>query len=233
MSHPSSLDLEAFACGDDVAAVAAHVSACDACRAFVERARGFVKERGPTRLAADAAVARAARASRRSALVGVSAVAAPLAAAALLFLVLRTPSRDPSSPNISPTATNASTGAPSDIAFKGKIQLAVVRERGGEQARFTNVVTIRPGDRLRVEVALDREQAILGGVLEDDAGYLELLPSGVRGPGTHYSERSAKVDDKPTRGTIVVGSPEAVERARATKRMDGVATLLIELEDAW
>ena len=33
MSHPSSLDLEAFACGEENASVAAHLDACGACRA--------------------------------------------------------------------------------------------------------------------------------------------------------------------------------------------------------
>ena len=34
MNHPNSLDLEAFACGDEVAAVSAHVDACEDRPAF-------------------------------------------------------------------------------------------------------------------------------------------------------------------------------------------------------
>jgi hypothetical protein len=110
------------------------------------------------------------------------------------------------------------------------MQLAVVRERGGGQARFSSAVRVRPGDRLRVEVALDREQAILGAVLGDDGTYLELMPLAVRGPGTHFSERSAKVDASPTFGTIVIGPPEAIAQARESRRFVGVASLRVEWE---
>ena len=110
------------------------------------------------------------------------------------------------------------------------MQIAVVRDRAGEQARFASGVRVRPGDRLRVEVALDREQAILGAVLSDDGSYLEVMPLAVRGPGTHFSEKSAKIDGAPTYGTIVIGTPEAVARARATKQLDGVSSLRVEWE---
>jgi hypothetical protein len=117
-----------------------------------------------------------------------------------------------------------------DTQFKGGPQVAVVRERGGAQARFSRAVQVRPGDRIRVEVALDREQAILGAVLGDDGSYLELMPEAVRGPGTHFSEKSAKFDAAPTRGTILIGTREAVARARATRQLDGVTTVRVEWE---
>ncbi len=117
-----------------------------------------------------------------------------------------------------------------DTTFKGGVQTLVVRERGKSQARFASTVRVRAGDRLRLEVALDREQAILAGVLSDDGKYLELMPQAVRGPGTHLSERSARVDDAPTYGTIVLGTPEAIARVRETKRIEGVATLRVEWE---
>jgi hypothetical protein len=67
-------------------------------------------------------------------------------------------------------------------------------------------------------------------VLADDGTYVELMPLGTRGPGTHLSERSAKIDAAPTRGTIIVGSPEAVARARSTRQLVGVGTLRVEGE---
>ena len=88
---------------------------------------------------------------------------------------------------------------------------------------------MKPGDRLRVEVALDREQTILAAVMGEDASWLELMPDGVRPPGTHFSERSARVDASPLRGTILVGAPGAVQRARQTKRFDDVATVRVDL----
>src|SRR4051794_3732031 len=59
MTHPSSLDLEAFACGEvsgPSAKVADHLAVCDACAAHVQQLRGLV---GPTAAEADAVVARA------------------------------------------------------------------------------------------------------------------------------------------------------------------------------
>jgi hypothetical protein len=116
----------------------------------------------------------------------------------------------------------------SETTFKGGIQIAVIRERAGEQSRLTGTVSVKPGDGLRVEVALDRDQTILAAVLGDDASWLELMSAGARSPGTHFSERSARVDATPLRGTILVGSPEAVKRARDTGGMQGVAAVRIE-----
>jgi hypothetical protein len=120
-----------------------------------------------------------------------------------------------------------------ETQFKGGPQVAVVRERGGQQARFSGSsgpLRVRPGDRIRLEVALDREQAILGAVLGDDGSYLELMPDAVRGPGTHFSEKSAKFDAAETRGTVLIGTREAVARARTTHQLDGVTSVRIEWE---
>jgi len=261
MTHPSSLVLEAFACGEvsgPHAKVAEHLAECSACSAFVERLGGLVTT-GPTAAEADALVARAlarvpvappatARRERTRRLWLLStSILTPLAAAAAIVLLARsTPERDSPRPTSSPPSgavapappdrilmapSPRSVGEP-DTTFKGGMQLAVVRERGGAQARFASGVRVRPGDRLRVEVALDREQAILGAVLADDGTYLELMPLAVRGPGTHFSEKSAKIDGSPTYGTIVIGTPEAVARARATKQLEGVASLRVEWESA-
>ena len=262
MTHPSSLDLEAFACGEQTTSVAAHLVECTACHGFVERLRGALSA-GPSRKRAAEAVTRAAartverdegheseqprdaveqsamtparEAARRRWLMKASTVAVPLAAAAALLLILQTPSTKdaliaPSSVSASPPP--ASEPAPSDpeTTFKGGIHIAVIRERAGHQARFTGAVSVRPGDRLRVEVALDREQAILAAVMGDDASWLELMTEGPRRPGTHFSERSARVDASPMRGTILVGTPEAVARARATKRFEDVPTIRVEWE---
>lgn len=280
MTHPSSLDLEAFACGEvsgPGAKVAEHLALCAACSAFVERLGGLVAAR-PTAAAADALIARAlarvavaapgtsavtsieeARGARASSLrearvpdakrregkgrlwLLTTSIVTPLAAAAAILLLARsTPDGKPSTPPAASTAPSVpdrilmapmvpSVSEP-ETTFKGGLQIAVVRERGGEQVRFSSGVRVRPGDRLRVEVALDREQAILGAVLADDGTYLELMPAAVRGPGTHFSEKSAKIDRSPTYGTIVIGTPEAVARARATKQLDGVASLRVEWE---
>jgi hypothetical protein len=271
MTHPSSLDLESFAVGEPLPAdLAGHVEQCSACGAFLDRLRA-VTSNTPSAAQADDAVARAlarmtdtperhdappvhvreparARDPKRRLWLVASSVIAPLAAAAAILLLLRSPAtpprpkadvdpREPATYKIQmetfPPGTviaTASGAAEPDTQFKGGMQVAVVRERGGAQARFSSTVRVKPGDRLRVEVALDHEQAILGAVLADDGSYLELMPQAVRGPGTHFSERSAKIDAAPTRGTIIIGKPEAVARARETKSFEGVTTLRVELE---
>ncbi len=159
----------------------------------------------------------------------------PLAAAAALLLFLRSPSTKdvlapPPSASAAPQETSEPAPADPETTFKGGIHIAVIRERAGQQTRFTGSVSVIPGDRLRVEVALDREQAILAAVMGDDASWLELMTEGPRPPGTHFSERSARVDASPMRGTILVGTPDAVARARATKRFDDVATIRVVWE---
>jgi hypothetical protein len=276
MTHPSSLDLEAFAVGEPLPAhLASHLEECGACGSFLEQLRTALGT-GSTAKEAEDAVARAqARAlvtsddaaphAERVAPVAVrrpatapdpkrrlwlvtSSVIAPLAAAAAILLLTRSPAPVPASdgdpraptnykiqmatvpPGLAPALSGASGAAEPDTQFKGGMQVAVVRDRAGSQARFSSTVRVKPGDRLRVEVALDHEQAILGAVLADDGSYLELMPQGVRGPGTHFSERSAKIDAAGARGTIIIGSPEAVARARETRNLEGVTTLRVELE---
>jgi hypothetical protein len=253
MNHPSSLDLEAFAVGEPLRGDdAGHVEQCATCGAFVEQLRGVVAS-GPTAKEADQAVARVnaviapqtERAARggtaRRVWVITTSVLAPLAAAAAIVLAIQSkPVAEPSpeAPAESTVMNIQMAPLPShdgtrDTQFKGGMQVAIVLERGKAQTRYSSnvrTVLVRPGDRIRIEVALDHEQAILGAVLADDGSYLELMPEAMRGPGTHFSERSAKIDAAPTRGTILIGTPGAVARARATKQLDGVATLRVESE---
>jgi hypothetical protein len=272
MTHPNSLDLEAFACGETAGSIENHLSECATCSAFVERLRGALSA-GPSRARAADAVARAAthldhvdregsaaperlvqprsaRAlehqsvcsrkrigalARRRWLMTASTVAVPLAAAAVLLLLVRTgstPDTHAPLPSLATTGTVATTTADPapETTFKGGIQVAVIRERAGHQARFTGSVEVKPGDRLRVEVALDREQAILAAVMGDDTSWIELMPERVLRPGTHFSDRSAHVDSSPMHGTILVGAPEAVAGARASRRFDDVAAIRVAWE---
>ena len=257
MTHPSSLDLEAFAVGEPLpAAFAGHVEECAACASFLRELRALITS-GPSATEAEDVVARAfARArvepvlqeripGKRKLWLVATSVVTPLAAAAAILLLARS---EPLHPQVSsaPPLTTVSRiqmaplpsppsppAAEPETQFKGGLQVAVVRERAGQQARFSGSsgpVRVRPGDRIRVEVALDREQAILGAVLGDDGSYLELMPDAVRGPGTHFSEKSAKFDAAETRGVILIGTREAVARARATHQLEGVTTVRIEWE---
>jgi hypothetical protein len=230
MTHPNAIDLEAFACGDSVASVAAHVDECAPCRAFVARAKG-----ASPRIDVAPILDRARRAEKKRVIFLASSVAVPLAAAAAALLVLRAPAPGPlvaasDPPPNTATAYYVERAPMPDTRFKGGVQLAVVRERAGAQSRFVGPVPVKPGDRLRVEVALDRSVVILGAVMGDDGSWVELMPEGVRESGTHFSEKAVRVDAQPMSGTIFVGSPDGVRRARAHEKADDVRSIRIEWE---
>jgi hypothetical protein len=209
MNHPNSLDLEAFACGDEIATVSAHVDACEACRTFVGRLRDLPipKIDLPTAQATVTSIFQ-----RKN----LAAIALPLAAAAILVILFREkkPGDEAITTTTIPTVTATAATAEPATSFKGVRQVAVIRERDGEQKRFTGKVPVKEGDRLRVEVAIDREQTIVAGVLSEDGSFLELMPPMVRPTGTHYSEKSARVSAPPSNGSILVGTEEQVARAK-------------------
>lgn len=229
MTHPNAIELEAFAVGETPEDVAAHVEGCGACRSYVAAIRGEAA-RGPS-----AATRRAlTRTTARRTWAKGSAVVVPLALAASILVWLGRGPRPVAAP-ATPSSAIAMADPEPETRFKGGPLVAVVRERDGAQARFTSALKVKPGDRLRVEVALDREQAILAAVVGDDGSYLEIMPLAMRGRGTHFSERSARIDDKPLRGTVVVGSPEAlakVQRARRVQPDPEIQSIRIDWEDA-
>lgn len=254
MSHPNALALEGHALGEVEASVTEHLAACEACRAYVARVRGVMEEASPVVPRFEAEVV--ALADRRSApeettrLRGAAPLLVLFAAAAAVLLATAGPrpgsptpvaSAPVAPPTAPPTATaerllmarNEPSAEEPSTRFKGGLSLAVVRERGADQARFVGSVRVRSGDRLRLEVALDRSEAILGGVLGEDGSWLEVIPEGTRPAGTHLAERSARVDATPSRGVFLVGRPEDVARARAlgdARSAPGVKILAIDLE---
>ena len=229
-SHPNAIDLEAFACGEPIARVAQHVESCEACRGYVAKASGLEAPRVP--------VARVV--PIRPKRIRVELLAIPLAAAAALLLFLRSPAPQTlgqahlaiPSINVPPSVQVAEVTHEDvpGVRFKGGLQLAVVRERGDRQDRFTDSFTIRPGDRLRLEVAVDESRSILGAVLGDDGSWLEMMTEGVRDAGTYFSEKSARIDSEPTAGTMIVGDPGLVRAAKLTHRFEGLRTMRVEVE---
>lgn len=265
--HPNAIDLQAFACGDDAPHVASHLDACEACQAYVARTAGIVNagalasetphlaalralpspQKSGERTAAKAAtvtpIGERAKPSRQRAFTALTLAPFAIAAAALLWMGVRTPktnvadadghgienSANANNRGLAPPIALALNDKPDpDTTFKGGLQLAVVRERNGAQDRFTGPVRVQPGDRLRIEVAIDRTQTILGAVMGEDDSYVELMPAGAREAGTHFSEKATRVDEHPLRGTILVGAPEAVRLARTTHDFTGLRTLPIE-----
>jgi hypothetical protein len=229
-SHPNAIDLEAFACGEPIARVAEHVESCDACRGYLAKVGGLEAPALPAPRAA----------SIRPKRVRVELLAIPLAIAAAVLFFVRSPASqrlDQAHLTIPPVTVPEPTQVavvthedPPGVRFKGGLQLAVVRERGAHQDRFTDGFTIRPGDRLRLEVAVDESRAILGAVLGDDGSWLEMMEEGVRDAGTYFSEKSARIDSEPTAGTLIVGDPGLVRAAKLTHRFEGLRTVRVEVE---
>jgi hypothetical protein len=103
----------------------------------------------------------------------------------------------------------------------------VVRERAGRQVRLTGPFEVEPGDRIRLEVSVDADRPVEGGLLSSDGSWALLLAPVPLGPGTHYSELAARFDDRPTDAVLLVGAPADVERARATRNFAEVIALRV------
>jgi hypothetical protein len=125
---------------------------------------------------AEAIRQRAATTERRGRARVVWLVGPVIAGAAAFFLWLHAP---PKVEPISTPSTLASSRAPSgDIArFKGGLSVAVIRDRGGRQDRLTGPFEVEPSDRIRIEIALDREKPVTAGLLSAD-GTWTLLQRG-------------------------------------------------------
>jgi hypothetical protein len=226
--HPSSDRLDALAAGDADAGASEHLAACEACRAYVARAEAAIARfraaaPAPARFA-EGVRARAARGPRLFAARSIAVVAPALAAAAALAFWLRGVP-DPGAPPAAAGAAAVAFPAPGDEAtsrFKGGPVLALIREREGRQERLSGEVPVREADRVRVEVSTDAPGPLAIGFLGDDGAFVALSPPGFVEAGTHLSVEALRFDRGPNGGVVVAGSPEAVERVRQTKRLDGV-----------
>jgi len=223
-AHPASYALDGHAAGDHDPEVAAHMATCEVCRSYVERSIAAARDAPASAALARVLAAQVAAPPRKARIVRIAYALAPLAAAAVLVLLLRHPAPTP------PATSSSSPSVAGSVQFKGGLQIAIVRERGTDQERFASVVAVRPGDRFRVEVSLDRERPVTAGVLASDGSWLTVLAPALLTSGTHLSERAAAVDDHPIDGVVIAGAPADVERARATRDFTGVTVLAIHPE---
>ena len=218
--HPALPRLDAVAAGEERPEVDDHLATCATCAAYVARLAGeaaaFRARVDPDAFARGVLQRGAARRARRVAtLAWVGAPALAIAAASLLWV--RAAPQGPV-PSIVPAVTP--TG---DVPrFKGGLAVAVVRERGGFQERLTGPFEVRPGDRVRVEIAVDREEPMTAGLLGGDGTWTVLEEPAALGAGTHYSELAARFDDAPVDAILLVGAPRDVERARTSRNFDGL-----------
>ena len=121
-------------------------------------------------------------------------------------------------PASTPTLTPASTLT----HFKGEHVVFAILERGGVQRRVAGPLEVEPGDRLRVEIAVDHDEPLTAGLLSADGSWAPLLAPASLSPGPHLSELAARFDDSPTDALLLVGSPDDVARARATRQLGGL-----------
>jgi hypothetical protein len=227
--HPSSDRLDALAAGDPDAGADEHLASCEACRAYVARAGAEIARfraagPGPARFAERVEARARARPAAGVLAARVITFAAPtLAAAAALALWLRGgPGPDAAHGAAGSPLAFPAPGGEATSRFKGGPVLALVRERGGRQERLSGEVAVRADDRVRVEVSVDAAGPLAIGFLGDDGAFVPLSPPAFVEAGTHFSAEALRFDRGPNGGHVVAGTPEAVERARQTKRLDGV-----------
>jgi hypothetical protein len=209
--HPPSHRLDHLALGDRDPQAERHVAGCAECRGYIERAATAAGQFAASAGGSSAALAQATRQRltrvqrRRALLGGLGAVAA----AALVLVFIRPRAEPP-------------------VRFKGGPQLAVVLDRAGVQVRAGAAVSVRAGDRLRVEVSVDQPGEVGVAFLGDDGSWVVLLAPRRLEPGTHWSEQALRFDDQPTPGVILAGAPDAL----AKRRRSDLATVEVRVDPA-
>jgi hypothetical protein len=234
--HPTLFRLDAHAAGDHAEGVEEHLAQCTACSEYVERLRVGVRrhaEEDGARAAeyvlglADLLQAQSPSAreqsqwwarSRRTAVAGLSI----LAAAAAFALVARN--------GIQLPGADAAASEQPAIRFKGKLQLAVIRDRSGDQTRSATEVRVRPGDRLRAEISVDDSRPVEVGFLGRDGTWVLLLAPALVEAGTYFSDRAAEFDETPTEGWIVAGRPDDVNRTKSERSFENVSAIPVLAE---
>jgi hypothetical protein len=224
--HPSGARLDAVATGDADADAVAHVTVCAECRAYVARLREELAEfagnegRAADAFAAQVAASRHAAVSRRRASWWAAAAVPVVALAACVVLFVRAPRPGP----VLDTPSPPSEGP---IRFKGGPQIAVIVQRDGAQVRHTGSLQVAAGDRIRLELALDHDGEVTAGVLTESGDWAVLEVPTFLSAGTHFSERSVAFDGTVEDGWVVVGPPDAVERARRTRDFSAVGAVRV------
>ena len=219
--HPSPIELEQWQVDRSDEDVARHLESCDACRRYVaelDRARqSFLARERPEDFVRRVRRADPEAPRRRRRLL--PWLAAPAAGAALLLVALLLVPRP-------------RPDADGPIRFKGRPRLAVILLRDGVQTRRPGPLTIRAGDRLRVELTLPRRQRVTVGIVEQGKGWVPLLEDRLLDAGVHLMPTSLRVDSPPAAGWIVAGSPPAVRRAVSQRRFletPGATALRLEV----
>lgn len=222
--HPPSFRLDAHVAGDTDPRTMTHLASCEACAAYVTELTdqaGLSEGRSAEFVLAlhdrPSGVPAPERRKRWSRAIWIGA---PILAAAAALVLVR------GEIGHGPDDFVVGSGRPS-TRFKGGLQIAVVRDRNGEQSRSTSDVGVRPSDRLRVEIGLDDARPLEVGFLAKDGTWVELVAPALVEAGTHFSERAARFDDTPSEGWILAGEPDEVNRARTSHSFDRVHVITV------
>jgi len=107
---------------------------------------------------------------------------------------------------------------------KGRAAVAVILKRGTEQILARGSVALVPGDELRLHFQLEKAMFVNAGILMDGGEWIPLV-EGEFGPGLHTPVATLRVDDHPSPGRLIWGSPSSVLAAREGKQSSGVQTI--------
>jgi hypothetical protein len=229
--HPPSSCLDAFAVGHRDDATQAHVETCASCAEYVDgishgAAAFAVDEVKIAKLVRDVRVREAgARNVRRTVWYkSRPGLGAALVLAAGLLVLIHQGRRDTRDEPTQAAIVEGSGGA----RFKGGrigAQVAVIVDHAGSQSRQTGLVELVPGDRIRLEIALDHDGLVAAGVLTDSGDWAPLHGSALMTAGTHYSEQSIEFEHDVPRGVIIVGPADGVDAARTHRNFDNVVAI--------
>ena len=219
--HPAPIELETWYAerlGDHVEA---HLEGCTQCREYVRdlenlTASFLADESTEQFLQRPAIAAELNRPAPRSSVARTSIWAwlMPLLAGAAAIALVAIPTESGHLPT---------PDSPDTVRMKGALQLEVVRWRAGTQTAHTGDVRLMEGDRLRLKIIVSEETTLTVGVLEDGGGWVPLAERRAFAPGPHaLPDESLEVDAEPTRGWVLAGSPEDVDRARQTLDFTGL-----------
>jgi len=208
-SCPPAVELERVSAGDDVPAVSAHVSTCEACRTYVERltheSAAFVSARPAERFLSQLetrAKTPAPRPSRGLLVVSIASVAALL----LVFLLPRTPS------------------GPA-VLFKGAL-VSISLKRGDQVSSLRDGDVLREGDALRFSVKTEHAGHALVLNRDGQGKVTVVAPFNARAPqgvpeGTTVLDDSAVLDATKGEETFVtVFAPTPFDVASVVKQLE-------------
>lgn len=218
-AHPSRFELESLHVGDRAApGVADHVAGCAACASYLttlaEEAVQFAASARPAAFIAAVEAKADARRARRwlGHFAPVALAAIPILAFALL-----------------PTGgVGVRIAAQLDeVLVKGNaapVEVALVRESGGQQTRLHGPVDARPGDRFAVELRISRPVELA--VVVADGATVVPIARAAYAAGVHHLP-GFELDQQPGELRVLVGPPAEVERALAGGSRRGVVSVAV------